>query len=88
MSTNHDITGVGPVQPNGTTVLFTVRPTPYYATAAQVSSFGRAPVPGDQLTDNGDGTITLVSNPGTPVQEQPQEDPINDGGENSNPETL
>jgi hypothetical protein len=88
MSTTHDITGVGPVQPNGTTILFTVRPAPYFATAAQITAFTRTPVPGDQLTDNGDGTVTLISNPGAPVPEQPQIDPVDDGGDVANPETL
>jgi hypothetical protein len=88
MSTTHDITGVGPVQANGTTVLYTVKAQAYYATAAQVSSFGRTPVIGDQLTDNGDGTITLISNPGTPVQEQPQVDPVDDGGDDANPNNI
>lgn len=80
MSTTYEITGVGPVQPDGTTAIFTIKPLAYFATAAQVTAFGRNPVIGDQVTDNGDGTITLISNPGTIVPEHPQEDPIDDGG--------
>lgn len=88
MSTTHDITGVGPIQANGTTIIFTVQPKAYFATAAQISTFGHTPVMGDQLTDNGDGTITLISNPGTPVQELPQIDPLDDGGVDANPNNI
>jgi len=80
MSTTYDVTGTGPVQANGSQQVFTISSNVYYATAAQLTAFGRSPMPGDQITDNGNGTITLIANPGTVVADAPNIDPVDDGG--------
>jgi len=81
MSTTYDVTGTGPVQANGSQQVFTITSNVYIATAAQLAAFGRNPAPGDQITDNGNGTITLIANPGTIVASAPNVDPVDDGGE-------
>ena len=81
----YDVTGTGPVLANGSQQVFCINSNQYFATAAQLTAFGRSPVPGDQFTDNGNGTITLIANPGTIVPDVPNGDPSADGGDALNP---
>ena len=80
MSTTYEITGTGPLQTNGSMQVFTISSNVYIATAANITALGRNPLPGDQLTDNGNGTITLIANPGSVVADAPNIDPVDDGG--------
>lgn len=82
MSTTYEITGCGPLT-NGQMQVFTISSNVYIATAANIAALGRNPTIGDQMTDNGNGTITLIANPGTVVADAPNVDPVDDGGEDS-----
>ena len=81
----YDVTGTGPVRADGSQQVFCINSNQYFATAAQLAAFTRSPVLGDQFTDNGNGTITLIANPGTVVADVPNGDPSADGGDDINP---
>ena len=62
--TQHQITGLGPVKPDGTMFIFTVRPQPFIASAAWLVEQSKAPAVGDVLEYSDKGAVTLV----TPAQ--------------------
>lgn len=82
MSHPHQITGVGPVQADGSCLVYTVKAKPYYVTAAELATYGLTPAVGDHIVENDDGSHTLVQNPGSTVPEPPTENPNSDGNTN------
>lgn len=59
MTTKHQITGLGPVKDDGSQFIFTAQPAPFVATKEWLDEQLEAPVIGDFLVHELDGTVTL-----------------------------
>lgn len=59
MLRTHQVTGLGPVQADGSVDIFTVLPMPLHVTADWITAQGRLPAVGDDIVDDGI-TLTLA----------------------------
>lgn len=61
MTTQHQITGLGPRRPDGSMFIFTMQPAPFIANDAWIAEQGKSPAVGDILETNDKGAVKLVS---------------------------
>lgn len=64
MLTKHTLTGMGPVQDNGSRLLFTTSPHPYLATPAAFALLASEPAIGTEFTFDDDGVVTFLTGEG------------------------
>lgn len=88
----HTITGLGPVQTDGSVEIFTVLPKPFLVTKAWLDQYPAMPSVGDELAEQEDGTLALTHEVSTGVVEQDAEPKKDDGsvasGNGSEPSQL
>lgn len=57
----HQITGIGPIKPDGSRFIFTVRPQPFHVTEAWLAEQSKQPAVGDFIEMGDNGALTLVT---------------------------
>ena len=84
MTTQHEITGFGPVRPDGSVLVYTSRPNPFAVSASWLAAQGKPLAVGEFIELNDQGALTLVTEAQAKADEA-KEQPTADGAPASAP---